>query len=94
MKPEEKAELEALRMELNQLKSSTTIPQDVDGAFRERFKIDSRALLEVGTKAVSTETQSVDEDGSATYNVPKIMDGLVESELVGVGTIYLPYYLV
>ena len=86
-----KNRIQILEEEIKMLKASTTIPYEVDTAFRERFKIGDLAKLSASTKTVASETQAVNEAGAASYNVPKINDGFVETT-VGGTIIYLPYY--
>ena len=83
--------IQELENKVRLLEASSTIPLPVDRAFRDRFKIDDFTTLAATTKTVGSETQAVNEAGAASYDVPKIMDGLVETTLGGV-TIYLPYY--
>ena len=80
-----------LEQEMNALKASTTIPIDVDGAFRDRLGILNLALLAESTKNPSTETQAVAEGGVASYSVAKPVDGFREF-VVGGSVLYIPYY--
>lgn len=91
MTPELEARIQRLEEELNNLKTSYTIPLEVDNAFRDRLGIADFAALTGSTKAASTETQAVAEGGSASYNVAKPMDGFREF-ITGGTTLYIPYY--
>lgn len=96
MTPEQEAQFQQMQAELTELrafvqslKSSTTIPYDVDGAFRTRLGTDSDIV--VSAKDVDSEDQSVNEGGSATYNVLKEPDGFLQVTISG-SVYYLPYY--
>ena len=88
MTEEERRQLREVYDFIQALKSSTSIPFEVGEAFRERLKPEAK----VSTKTVASETQEVNEGGSApAYNVPKLHDGYKE-EVFGGQVIYLPYY--
>jgi len=92
MTPEELASrIEALEMEVQNLKASATIPYEVDTAFRERLGIADLATLTGSTKTAASETQAVSESGSGSYSVAKPMDGFREF-VVGGSVLYIPYY--
>ncbi len=74
---------------IQSLKNATTIPFDVDGAFRDRLS-DSLDLM-VSTKGANSEDQAVDEGGSATYDVLGDPAGFLEINIAGT-VYYLPYY--
>lgn len=80
-----------LENEMRQLRAASTIPYDVEVAFKSRLNIEQGELL-TSTKAASTESKLVDEAGSSSYSVSKLMDGFVQKNLLGT-TIYIPYYL-
>jgi len=70
-----------------------SIPFEVDGAFRERFNIDSLAELEVSSKAVSSATQQVDEAGTGNFDVSALMDGFLEFTPAGsTSVVHIPYF--
>lgn len=84
-----KQRIEKLEEELNKLRSSTTIPFEVDRAFRDRFK--NILAISVSAKGASTEDQAVDEGGSATYSVMGDPDGFLQVSIAGT-IYYLPYF--
>lgn len=80
--------INALQAEIDMLKSVHTIPFEVEGAFRERLNI----AISSSSKTVASETQSVNEAGAGTYNVPKIFDSFVETVLADGTTVYIGIY--
>lgn len=62
------------------LTNSTTIPKDVDGAFRERF-LKNIPLTSASTVTVLSKTQSVNEGGSASYDVAKPMTAIIQVKI-------------
>ncbi len=86
-----KLQVEDLQREVSSLKNTTTIPYEVDTAFRDRFEIASYAKLTASSKTAASETQAVSESGVASYNVAKPPDGFREF-VVGGSTLYVPYY--
>lgn len=80
-----------LENEMRLLKASATIPYDVEVAFKSRLGIDNSSL-KATTKATSTESKTVNEAGTDSYSVSRLMDGFVQYTLNGT-TIYIPYYL-
>lgn len=86
------AQIDSLKEEVAKLKSVTTIPYDVEQAFRARLTIDEFARLAPSTKTAASETQAVNESGSSSYSVAKAMDGFREEVIAGT-TIYIPYYI-
>jgi len=85
-------QINELRVEVERLRSSTTIPYTVDQAFRERLEIkDLSKLINQTDKDASTETRAVNEAGTNSYNVAKPMDGFflfVKDNTA----YYIPYY--
>lgn len=91
-------QIDELQKQLDTLKSSTTIPFDIDKAFRKRFDLDNMidqreldAYIITSSKSATSENQAVDEAGAATYSVLKKPDGFVEIVISGT-TYYLPYF--
>lgn len=80
-----------LENEMRMLKAASTIPYDVEVAFKSRLKI-GEGELATSTKAASTESRTVNEAGTSSYSVSRLMDGFVQKNLLGT-TIYIPYYL-
>jgi hypothetical protein len=83
-------EMAILQGKINLLYSSATIPYDVENAFIDRLDLDN-IVSQNSSKLASTETQAVNEGGSATYNVAKPMDGF-EQRTVNGQIRYYPYY--
>lgn len=81
-----------LENQIKLLRNTTTIPFDIDRAFYERFKMVEFARLSPSTKSATSESQSVDEAGSASYTVLKNPDGF-EERVVGGVTRYYAYWL-
>lgn len=55
MNPELEKRIDKLEQEIQSLKSFTTIPFDVDKAFRSRFGIDNLSLIAASVKSASSE---------------------------------------
>lgn len=64
------------------------IPLQVQKALELRLTANN---ITSSAKSVASETQAVNEGGVATYNVPKLIDGFVQTTING-ATIYIPYY--
>lgn len=79
-----------IEQELKSLKDSSSIPNENYEAIKGRLLLETIAAS-TSTKATSTESQTVNEGGLATYSVAKVMDGFIKLR-VG-GTDYnIPYY--
>ena len=85
-------QINELKAEIDKLKNTTTIPLEVDRAFRDRFNMDNFTVLATSTKTVLSESQSVDEAGTDTYDVLKPPAGFRQF-FVGGTALYIPYYL-
>lgn len=83
--------IDSLQQELDKLRNTTTIPFDVEQAFRFRLGINSLTRLDTSVKTAASETQSVSEGGVSSYNVAKPMDGF-KQVTIGGSTLYIPYY--
>lgn len=89
MTPEQLLErIQALEDKLRLLGNTTTIPREIDTAFRDRLGIDDKTTFSGSTKNPSTETQVVNEGGSASYSVAKPPDGFYQTE----DGYHVPYY--
>lgn len=87
MTPEEIKQL--IRDEiLNTLGVYSNIPLEVQKALELRLTANN---ITSSAKTVASETQAVAEGGAASYNVPKLIDGFVQTTING-ATIYIPYY--
>lgn len=82
-------QINQLQKQFDKLRSSATLPLDVEDAFRTRI---DPVTFYPSTKDAADETQSIDESGSATVTAAKPMDGFEERVVDGV-TRYYPYYL-
>lgn len=87
-----KNELAELKQQFELLRSTTTIPYDIDRAFYERYKMVEFARLSPSSKSATSESQTVDEGGTASYAVLKNPDGFEQREVGGVLR-YYPYWL-
>lgn len=84
-------QINELKAEIEMLKADTTIPFNVEQAFRSRLRIQDLAELASSSKTAASETQAVNEAGVGSYNVAKPPDGFREY-VVGGTTLYIPYY--
>lgn len=78
-----------LTQRLDSLQSSTTIPFDVDRAFRDRFR--DITGLSVSSKNLDSEDQAVNEGGASTYSVMGDPDGFLQITISNVAY-YIPYF--
>lgn len=85
------AQIDLLQQELNKLRNSTTIPFEVEQAFRFKLGISELTSLNASSKTAASETQSVNEAGVGSYSVAKPMDGF-KQVTIGGSTLYIPYY--
>lgn len=92
--------IETLEAKLKKLESTTTIPLEVDRAFRARLGLEDLASLDyvnglaipaVSAKGADTEDVSVNEAGAGTYAVMGDPDGFLEVPIAGT-TYYVPYF--
>lgn len=86
-----KSEVESLKNTISLLYNSTDIPSNVEGAFRTRFKLDTFTPTETSSKGATTESQSVNEAGSASYGVLKNPDLFLQINIGGV-IYYIPAF--
>jgi 5-enolpyruvylshikimate-3-phosphate synthase len=77
-----------LKAEIDSLKSSTTIPFDIGGAFEERI---GAVKGDTSSETPTSHTQAVDEGGTSTYNVAKPMDGFITITVNNIPR-KIPYY--
>lgn len=80
--------IEELERFVKALQSSTTIPFEVDGAFRKRF---NDLVVTTSTKVATSEDQAVNESGASTYSVLKSPDLFGAVRLNG-AVKYIPLY--
>ena len=81
-------EINDLKAQVDLMRASGSFPYDIEQAIRDR--IEPVSLLP-SVKTAASETQAVNEGGSASYNVAKPMDGFEERSVDGVLR-YYPYY--
>lgn len=74
--------LTALEEEIKKLKSSSTIPHDVEGAFSKRLGIAGLAV-QVSNKSASAENKTVNEAGASSYAVLNPPDRFVKVTING-----------
>lgn len=89
MTPEQETKLNEVYDFVQSLKNSTTIPLEVDTAFRERLT--SISGLVVSGKTASSEDVSINEGGLALHTVLDDPVGFLQID-IGSATYYLPYY--
>ena len=75
-------QINKLEEQWNLLSSSTTIPKEIDAAFRARLKDISQTISVSGTSA-SAHNQSVNESGSGSYSVLGIPTGYLTVTVSG-----------
>lgn len=81
-------QIDELKRELAELKSSTTLPLDNVEAMRKRLSVVSG---EANAEATTAYLQAVNESGSASYNVAKPMTGFITITIDGNARL-VPYY--
>lgn len=88
-----KREVEELKLKVKTLASHTTIPFEVEKAFRSRLGIkDLQEEVENAGNPTAPYLQSVNEGGVATYTVPAVQDGLLKVRLEHRLNVYVPYW--
>lgn len=83
--------IEDLEEKMKLLESQTTIPLNIEKAFKNRLEVDTKTTISADSKAASSENQAVNEAGSATYSVLKTPDRFVRVVING-NNRYLPAY--
>jgi hypothetical protein len=87
MTPEERKQLQTLTEWKRSLERSSSIPIEIDQSFKERF---NQLRLEQ-TKTVASETQAVNEAGSASYNVSNPPDAFLKV-IIDAKVYYVPVF--
>jgi hypothetical protein len=82
-------QIEELNRWKNNLQSSSTIPINIDKAFRGRFG--ELAGITTSSKSSSSENKAVNEEGSSSYNVLLPPDVFLEITINGT-KYYIPAY--
>ncbi len=78
--------IDELEKKFKSLEASASIPKSVEDALRERFRLEIISSISTSAKSSVSESQSVDEAGSATYGVLKNPDAFLQVTIGG--TIY------
>lgn len=84
------SEVQELKDFIKLLQADTTIPFDVEGAFRKRLE-DLALAVTTSSKSAGSENQAVNEAGMATYSVLGTPTGWLEIVLDNT-TYYIPYF--
>lgn len=83
--------VEMLEAENRSLKNVANMSYENDGAFRDRFKLNTFIAGNSSSKAAASEGINIDEGGSGMFTVAQLMDGFIIITLNG--TDYnVPYY--
>lgn len=90
MTPEQEQKLNEVYEFIQSLKTSNSVPFEVDSALRERL-LGDRSELEKSSKGATSENKTVDESGSSSYAVLDKPDGFLEVTVSGT-RYYIPYY--
>jgi len=94
MTPQEmEKEIIELKRQMKLLKSTSTIPFEIEKAFEDRLDIRKFIKPLISAKLANSENQAVDEAGAGTYNVLGNPTGFVVMTLSGTDT-YIPYFSV
>lgn len=91
MTPEEKQKLNELYEFMNNMKSSGSIPYEVDSAIKDRIRFSGLNPLASSTKSSTSEAQLVNESGSSSYNVLPLPDGYLQVTINST-TYYIPIF--
>lgn len=83
-------QMEGINTFIQSLKASTTIPFEVDRAFRDRFR-DILTLSVSSSKTADSEDVTVNEGGSSSYAVMNDPVGFLEFTIAGT-VYYVPYF--
>lgn len=86
-----KKEIEDIKNWKRSLEMSHSIPLNIDQSFRARFKNIGGSAIEQSTKSATSENRTVNESGSATYDVLKAPDTFIQT-LVNGTIIYIPAF--
>lgn len=74
----------------NSLTNSTTIPKEVDSAFRTRLK-DISQTISISSTSASAHNRAVNESGSGTYSVLSTPSGYLTVTIAGTAR-DIPYF--
>lgn len=86
-----KIKLEQLEQEIRLLKSASTIPFDFEMALRERLNIGAFNTVTGSSKGATSENQSVNEAGVASYSVLKAPDAFLQVTVAST-VYYIPVF--
>lgn len=87
-------QIDELKAKIDLIYNSSDIPHDVEQAFRTRFqleRVDTLASITTSNKSATSENQSVDEGGLATYSVLKAPDAFIQITISG-AVKYIPIF--
>jgi len=88
MTPQERQQLNDLQAWKQSMESAATIPLSVDQAFKARFSI---VPVTTSAKSATSESQAVNESGSASYGVLSNPNGFLQLT-IGSSIYYIPYF--
>lgn len=94
MTPEEQKltdRISALEDMVKKLNNSTTIPLEIDVAFRDRLGVEAKATGIVSGVSPTAHNKTVNEAGTNTYPVMNIPTGFLQFTLSG-NTYIVPYF--
>lgn len=80
-----------LEKQMKELHASSSIPLEVDVAFKRRLGIADLSIIVVSSKGITTENQAVNEAGAASYSVLKAPDLFLQLRVSGT-TYYIPVF--
>lgn len=90
--PNYEEQINDLQRQIDQLKSSTTLPLDIAEAFKIRLVDVLPGIATQTTKSATAENKTVDEAGVASYQVMNKPDGFLKVTITGI-IYYIPYFL-
>lgn len=91
MTPDQEQKLNEVYDFIQKLKADSTIPYEVDQAFRKRLGIASFTPLVVSAKGTNSEDVSINESGIASHTVLADPSGFLQIT-IGSTAYHIPYY--
>lgn len=83
--------IDDLEKKYKAIEASATIPKPVEDAFRERLRLEIISSITSSGKSASSESQTVNEGGVASYGVLKNPDAYLQVNINGT-VYYLPVF--
>ena len=83
--------IDELQQEIDLLKADSTIPYEVEQAFRKRLAISSYTPVVVSAKGANSEDVSVNEGGVASYSVMNDPVGFLQVTIAS-NVYYIPFF--